>query len=333
MKKFLKLKSFLLLTVLCSVFVSCSDDDNDPDPNMDATNTIVELAQASNDLSTLVAALDRADLVSTLAGDGNFTVLAPTNAAFDAFLADKGFATLEDVPTEVLEQILLGHVIAGNAPLTAGDLTALGAGYANTAAAGIADGTNISLYFDTSSGVTFNGGPSVSSADNFATNGVVHIIDAVIDIPTVVTFVQADPRFETLLSALTELTPDTDFAATLSTANGTAPAPFTVFAPTDEAFAKLDAIPAEDTLTPILQHHVVAGANVRSGDLTPDGTTNATTLEGDDIAISLPGITGTIANVVDGAGNTGIGIVAVDIQAGNGVIHVLDTVLIPNLDN
>ena len=89
----------------------------------------------------------------------------------------------------------------------------------------------------------------------------------------------------------------------------------------------------EDDLVPILQHHVVAGANVRSGDLTPNGDTPATTLEGDAITITLPGTNGNIADVTDGAGNIGIGIDAVDVQAINGVIHVLDTVLIPDTTN
>ena len=158
-------------------------------------------------------------------------------------------------------------------------------------------------------------------------------MDAVIDLPTVVTFATADPNFETLVQALTELTPNTDFVAVLSAQDGAGDDPFTVFAPTNAAFDALPSIPMEDDLVPILQHHVVAGANERSGDLTPNGDTPATTLEGDAITITLPGTNGNIADVTDGAGNTGIGIDAVDVQAINGVIHVLDTVLIPDTTN
>ncbi|MEL6484944.1 MAG: fasciclin domain-containing protein, partial [Bacteroidota bacterium] len=160
-----------------------------------------------------------------------------------------------------------------------------------------------------------------------------HAVDAVIDLPTVVTFATADPNFSTLVQALTELTPNTDFVSVLSAQDGNGDDPFTVFAPTNDAFAALDAIPDEAGLTPILQHHVVAGLNVRSGDLTPNGNTNAPTLEGDEIIITLPGTNGNIADVTDGAGNTGIGIDQVDVQAINGVIHVLDTVLIPDTNN
>jgi uncharacterized surface protein with fasciclin (FAS1) repeats len=141
----------------------------------------------------------------------------------------------------------------------------------------------------------------------------------------------ADPNFSTLVDALTTLTPATDFASILSTQNGTDPAPFTVFAPTNDAFAALPAIPAEDVLTQILLHHVIGGANVRSGDLTPEGDTVAQTLEGDNMTISLPGSSGNIADVTDGADNADIGIIAVDVQAGNGVIHVLNKVMIPTL--
>jgi len=93
----------------------------------------------------------------------------------------------------------------------------------------------------------------------------------------------------------------------------------------------LASIPAEADLIPILQHHVVAGANVRSGDLS-DGAT-ATTLEGDMITINLPGTGDNIADITDGAGNMGIGIDFVDVQAVNGVIHVVDTVLLPDTSN
>ena len=138
-----------------------------------------------------------------------------------------------------------------------------------------------------------------------------------------------------MVEALTTATPATDFVSVLS---GTGP--FTVFAPTSDAFqALLDSNAAwttvddidEALLTSVLQHHVVTPGNVRSGDLT-DGI-SPMTLEGDMITINLPGTGGNIADVTDGAGNTGIGIVVVDVQANNGVIHVLNTVLIPDTTN
>jgi uncharacterized surface protein with fasciclin (FAS1) repeats len=131
------------------------------------------------------------------------------------------------------------------------------------------------------------------------------------------------------------LTPATDFAGILSRTEGgntdMIDPDFTVFAPTNAAFDALASIPEEGLLTQVLLHHVVAGANVRSGDLT-DGIM-AATLEGDDITINLPGTGDNIADVTDGSGETGIGIVAVDVQAGNGVIHVLNQVMIPDTNN
>ncbi|MFC4220570.1 fasciclin domain-containing protein [Flagellimonas marina] len=423
---------------------------------------ITDLALGNENLENLVAALVAADgdLPTALRGDGPFTVLAPTDEAFETFLDG---ASLDDIPTEVLTQVLLNHVIEGE--LYSTDLQSLGAGYTSTLARGVQD-ANISIFFDTSDGVTFNGvssvvtpdvkalngvvhvvdavidlpnivdhavaNPNLTSlvaaltdggnttftdllsneeeeftvfapvndafaaftnpnsndinailsnhvvvgaaafssglmnsyvntaaefdtdenlslyintddgvtlngvsnvaiADIVATNGVIHAVDAVIDLPTVVTFAVADPNFSTLVQALTELTPSTDFVSVLSAQGGAGDDPFTVFAPTNAAFEALAAIPAEDDLIPVLQHHVVAGANVRSGDLS-DGIT-ATTLEGDAITINLPGTGDNIADVTDGAGNTGIGIDAVDVQAINGVIHVLDAVLIPDTTN
>ena len=465
MKTTLNLFKTFLAILAISFTVSCSDDDGN-DPMMEATDPdIVDLAIATDDLSNLVAALQRADLVAALQADGPFTVFAPTNAAFEAFLTANNFASLEDVPVDVLTQVLLNHVVAGE--FTSGSLTTqylsslstAGAGgnnlslYIDTAAGvtinGISDvvtpdidatngvvhivdaviglpnivdhalansnlsalvdaltdggnttfttllsdatteftvfapvndafnsftnpngnalanilsnhvivGTtaissglsnsyvstaatnadqdNLSLYINTDSGVTLNGVSNVAAADIIATNGVIHAVDAVIDIPTVVTFAVADPNFSTLVSALTELTPATDFAGILSRTeggNGDSIDPdFTVFAPTNAAFDELASIPEESVLTQVLLHHVVAGANVRSGDLS-DGIM-AGTLEGDDITINLPGTGDNIADVTDGSGTAGIGIVAVDVQAGNGVIHVLNKVMIPNTNN
>ncbi|WP_242135499.1 fasciclin domain-containing protein [Aestuariivivens marinum] len=292
--------------------------------------TVVDHATANPGFSSLVAALGAADgdLVNVLSGTGPFTVLAPDDTAFTTFLNG---TPLANVPTDALANILLNHVLSG--VTTSSDLTSAGAGYTNTSASG-PDMSNLSLYFNASSNVMFNGVSTVTQADVIASNGIIHAIDAVIDIPTVVTFALADPNFSTLLSALTELTPATDFASILSRTegmNGDGINPnFTVFAPTNAAFDMLSSIPEEATLTNILLHHVVAEANVRSGDLTPNGDTTATSLEGDNITITLPGSGSNTADITDGSGNTDIGVIAVDVQAGNGVIHVVNKVLLPS---
>ncbi|WP_299246761.1 fasciclin domain-containing protein [uncultured Aquimarina sp.] len=256
------------------------------------------------------------------AEDSNLTLLAPDDDAFTA-LGD-----ISGVPVATLEQILLNHVLAGTNVSTALTTT-----YSNTLATYGDTMNNLSIYINTDSGVSFNGISDVSEADIVASNGVIHKVDAVITLPTVVTFATADANFSTLVSALTDLTPMTDFAAILSRTEGGnldgIDPDFTVFAPVNAAFDALAEIPDESGLTPILLHHVIGATNVRSGDLS-DGLVTPGTLEGDALTVSIPGTNGAIANLTDGAGNDDIEIVAVDVQASNGVIHVINKIMVPN---
>ena len=337
--KFFKVLPFFIVVF---ALTSCSDDDdnNNPVQLLNVVDTII----ADADFSTLVTALTAANLVDTVRNSNDITVLAPTNAAFSAFLNDNGFASLDDVPSDVLTNVLLNHVIGSQIPSST--ITSAGSGYTNTNATN-ADGDNLSLYYEfdetaSPAGVYFNGSSLVEQADILGTNGIIHKVNAVIGLPTVVTFATADPTFSTLVTALTTETPATDFAAILSrTATGNTDMidpDFTVFAPTNTAFQDLldsnnawnSLADIDDTLlTNVLLHHVLGGANVRSGDLTPNGNTTATTLLGQDITITLPGTNSNIADVTDGAGNNDIGIVVVDVQANNGVIHVINKVLLP----
>lgn len=318
MKNLKKLLPVILLILI--VFQSCdNNDDNTMEPS-----TVVNLAVDSADLTSLVSALQKADLVNTLNGEGPFTVLAPTNDAFAAFLSANNFNSLDDVPVNVLTKVLLNHVVSGS--LTASDLST---GYANTLATSAASGSAMSLYIDTSNGVKFNGVSSVSSADIIAVNGVVHKVDAVIGLPSVVTFATADPNFSTLVSALTRDDLTTNFVGILSTDSSTSPAPFTVFAPINDAFNKLLAelnLTAlseidEPTLDLTLKTHVVGGANVLDSDLT------------DNLSITTLGSPLT-ANITGGATLTDArnrvsNIIATNVQADNGVIHAINNVVLP----
>ncbi|MDC1320836.1 fasciclin domain-containing protein [Flavobacteriaceae bacterium] len=326
MKNVLKLNKLLFLLTFSFFIISCDNDDND-EPTEQVVLTIVETAAATPELSILVDALTAADgdLLTTLSG-GDFTVLAPTNDAFAGFLSANGFASLDEVPTDVLSNILLNHVITGSVMST--DLASAGSGYTTTNATNM-DGDNLSLYFSTSSGVEFNGQSSVVLADIPATNGIVHVVDAVIGLPTVVTFATTNPTFETLVAALTRDDLSQDFVSILSTTDE--PSPFTVFAPTNDAFASLLSELGVDSLGDIdaatleltLATHVVVEANVRSGDLT--NGMNITTI-GDGLTVSLDAgpqlidLNDRIANII-----------AVDIQAYNGVVHVIDKVVLPQL--
>ena len=312
MKKFL---FFLFLSLSAGVlFTACDNDNNDNDPQ-----SIVDLAQGNADLSILVDALVRADLVSTLEGNGPFTVLAPTNTAFTNLLNTLGANSLDDIPVADLRNILLNHVISGDVRSTA-----LTAGYVTTLAEG-PDNSPISLLVDLSSGVKFNNMAAVTTADVIATNGVVHIIDAVITIPNVVNHALNNPDFSILVEALTRGDLGVDYVGLLS-----GDGPFTVFAPTNDAFVallgelganSLDDIDA-NTLNAVLQYHVVAGANVRSGQLT-DGQ-QVTTFQGGTFTVNL----GDGAKITDGQGRQ-TNIIAVDVQGSNGVVHGIDRVILP----
>ena len=330
MKIISKTLKLLPLFLVVLGLTACSSDDDNGGPTAQTT-TVVDLALATPSLSTLVDALQRADgdLVTLLGGTGPFTVLAPTNDAFTAFLAANNFNSLDDVPTDVLAQILLNHVISGN--VTSTDLTNAGSGYTNTNATG-PDNAFLSLYFDTSNGVVFNGVSTVSTPNVSATNGTVHIVNAVIDRPTVVTFATSNPELSNLVAALQSAdsqNPSPDLIGTLS-GNG----PFTVFAPTNAAFGDLlleldptgntglgDLDPA--TVEAVLGIHVV-GDNVRSSELT-NGT--VPTLNGN-ITIDATNFTITDPNDRE----TNIVTTLVDIQGINGVVHVVGRVILPTLE-
>jgi len=131
-----------------------------------------------NSFSSLLAALERADLVTPfVGGSGNLTVFAPTNDAFSTFLADNGFSSLEEVPVDLLSKVLLNHVVVGTNLST--DLTT---GYISSLAVGSASSEGLSLFINTENGVVINGVASVSESqvDILASNGVVHEVNAVI---------------------------------------------------------------------------------------------------------------------------------------------------------
>lgn len=324
---------------LCSLllFTSCDEDDDfmidddmsvvDPEPETDdvmETNSIIDFVNSNDDYSSLAAAIDAAGLTATLDSDTNFTVFAPDNDAFAAFLSANGFASLDEVPTDLLTQVLLYHVQEGE--IMSSDLST---GYIESMAVYGASEEPLSLYINTSDGVMINGVASVTTADVEVDNGVIHAVDSVIGLPDVTTFATADPTFSILVSALTR-EEDYTYVETLMAMDS--PAPFTVFAPTDDAFAalleeleasSLDDIDAE-TLSAVLTYHVVAEANVRSGDLT-DGM-EVSTLNGDTFTVNL----GDAVTITD-ANDRMSTVIAADVQATNGVIHVIDTVLLPEL--
>ncbi len=196
----------------------------------------------------------------------------------------------------------------------------------------------MSIYINTDNGVTFNGVSSVTAADVVASNGIVHIVDGVIGLPTVVTFALADPNFGILVQALTRPDLTQSFVGLLSIPAGSAPSPFTVFAPINSAFESLLTELGvnslndidEPTLSAVLSYHVIVGTNQVSTTLS-DGMVFTTSLDQ-----AVPGG----GNITFNVGDNGEGIltdnnertsniIAVDVQADNGIIHAIDTVVLP----
>ena len=292
----------LTILVIASLLLSpvvVADDTQDIPTN--AKNTGVH--------DSLVAVLSHAELVSALQADGPFTVFAPTDDAFAAAGIDLStFDTEEENAT--LVDILLYHVVSGEVTASA-----------------VTDGMNAEalngddLSFTVTDGVVMVNDATVTSADVMASNGVIHVIDKVLmppadlgDIPTVA---QGTGIHTSLVAAVTQA----DLVATLQ-----GDGPFTVFAPTDDAFAAagidleaLDTDEGKAALTDILLYHVVAG-EVPSSAVT-DGLV-AAAVNGDDLSFTV----GDSVMVNDAT------VVLADVPASNGVIHVIDKVLMPPAD-
>ncbi len=312
----------LLALIIPFLLLSSCKKETEEEPQKKDPN-IVALAQSVNDLSTLVQAIKAAKLTDALSDEkASFTVFAPTNAAFEAFLKANNFASLGDIPDTTLVKVLQYHVVQGAkaaAALTNGSVPTLL--------------TGSSLDINVDNGVVINDTAKVTVADNKASNGIVHIIDQVLVPPSlkapqqsIVDIVKGNDNFSILLSALTKYP---DVVTSLSGAG-----PFTVFAPDNDAFAAflaeddrfdaLEDIP-EDVLKQVLLYHVIAAAApILSGDLPAEGESPAT-LEGSMIAIKKA--EGAIT--LDGRVNVRTGAGQFDISASNGVIHTIDNVLLP----
>lgn len=307
--------AFMLLSV---VAVGCDKDDEMVTPEPPAEEvTIADIAASDTSFSFLLAAAVRANLDEALAAPGTLTVFAPTNNAF----RNAGFATIDAINTAdpiFLATVLEYHILGS-------EVTAAQVPAGPNAPVATLGGTEL---FATrgASGVFINGVP-VATADVQASNGVVHVIERVLLPPSgnIVETAIANPSFSYLVAAvLRASTGSTDVAGVLS-----GDGPLTVFAPVNEAFiaagfATIDDINATDpdVLTAILTYHVV-GARVFSSDLS-NGQEPAT-VNGGTVTITL----GEGASVQGNSNAEPANIVGTDIVTTNGVIHVIDQVLLP----
>ena len=273
------------------------------------TNTVFDIIANSDVHTTLEAAIVAAGLDGTLSSDGPFTVFAPTDDAFSV-IPENVLETLLEDPTGDLTQILLNHVVSGTAMST--DLS---------------DGMMVEtlqggeVMVSITDGMVMIGNANVIVADINADNGVVHVIDAILqpEVPT-------NTVFDIIANSEVHATLETAIVAAGLDGTLASEGPFTVFAPTDDAFSLvpaniLETLLADPTglLTQILLNHVVSGTAL-STDLS-DGMM-IETLQGSEVMVSITDGVVMIDNAT---------VIIADIIADNGVVHVIDAILQPEM--
>jgi len=277
-------------------------------------NPITSVAEKTKDLSTLVTLLKSAGLVKTLSGKGPFTVFAPGNAAFKALPASLVQYLLHD--KDSLTKVLEYHVAAGNVRSTA---------LKNGQKIKTLEGADVNVTITKKGNVTtvMIDKATVTTANVNATNGVVHIINKVLippgfSVPTIPELAKAE-GLNTLVAAVAKA--GDRLGSVLSNKNKK----FTVFAPTDDAFNKLpkgvlnELLKPENikALTKVLEYHVVSGevaaADLKNGE-------QVKTLETQNVTVTISGSTVSIDKAK---------VIKADVYAGNGIVHVIDAVMLP----
>jgi len=280
---------------------------------LNAQTTVVDVVVGSEDHTLLEAAVLEADLAGALSGDGPFTVFAPTDAAFTALVTALNITADDLLAMDNLGDILQYHVLSG--AVMSSDLD-------DTQTVAMLNGDDATIDF-MNGVVTINGAAMVTTANIMADNGVVHVIDAVLLPPaetTTVVDVIVNSEDHTLLEAAVGAA---DLVGALS-----GEGPFTVFAPTDAAITALvtalditaDDLLAMEDLGDILTYHVLSGT-VLSTDLAP--TQTVTMLNGDDATVTSMGGTVMINDAT---------VTVADITTDNGVVHVIDAVILPPVE-
>ncbi|MBK8172466.1 MAG: fasciclin domain-containing protein [Sandaracinaceae bacterium] len=313
--------SRVALLMAVAALAACSDDpppagndagvdanvlvDGGADAGGDASTaqSIAAIASANPDFSMLVAAATRASLVTLLDSPGNYTVFAPTNAAFTA--SGITMEMINTMPTAQLTGILSYHALDSVVPSTA-----ITAGPVDTL-------STFSIILGTTGGVTINGGNSVAgganvvTADIAASNGIIHVIDRVLMPPTVADLARY-AGLTSLHDAVVAAALDDELSAT---------GPFTVFAPTNAAFAELSAVPTGEALVNVLLYHVVSGS-VASSAVPAKAASLSMNQYGDPLTL--------LFNTASGVSiNGSVNVVIADVHATNGIVHVVDEVLLP----
>ncbi len=309
---------YVVLIGIMSIAFSCREEETPM--NMEPeSQTIVDVAAANDDFSTLVSAVVEADLVETLSGQGPFTVFAPNNDAFSRFLGENSLTAEQLLAAENLASILTYHVVAGEVPSSA-----VQPGPVNSVA-----GSDFYVSVAPDNSIWINGNTQIIATDIDASNGIIHVLDNVIIAPNnniaeiaIGAAEASEPQFTQLVAALVR-------AELVDAVSGGTEDNLTVFAPTDSAFEDLydalgvtgvNEIPVA-TLQAVLSYHVVP-ARAFSQDLRQDAEL-PTLLEGQTLNVDLANLQINDAGLIASSLN---------IHATNGVIHAIDRVMLPDAD-
>ncbi|WP_308992460.1 fasciclin domain-containing protein [Mariniflexile litorale] len=325
------IKSLILLITFFTLATSC-ENDNDPPIH---TNTIARLLSNGSKVKLFTKALDRVHFLDDLHGTKKYTVFAPDDDAFEDFLEENDYDEIDDIPKSELKKIILNHIIPTK-EISMDDLLDMDKEYVESSA-----GYSLFIEVDVDE-ISINRTTKLDDEvlDVEASNGIIHLVNNVINTPTIATFLELDTQFSSLYKGLTTATPNTDFITSLKSleTDDASDAPFTVFAPNNEAIEtfletndnwdKIEDID-ESTLSPILKHHIITTKAISKKTLT-DGLQSAKSLEGDNLVFTKLNDKITIK---DGSGNESIKILIFDIKTRNGIIHCIESVLIPNTEN
>lgn len=311
MQKKFYIPFIVLLLAFAASITSCTKDDPEPD----TTPNIMSVLKQDTEFSTLVQVIEKAGLDSTLSAAGAYTIFAPTNAAFSELFSSLGI-TLDDLNPEKLKGMLLYHAISGK-----NTSTQLASGYVPslTKAAGSIPS---SLFLKVDNGVMINNVATVTQANiNAEKNGIIHKINKVLLEPTLADLVANNPNFSLLFEAAVKVGLNTELQ------NGNS---ITLFAPTNAAmqaalaangFATVNDVPTA-VLTNILQTHAL-GKKLAAADIT--ATSTQTTINAKTLTITKTGTEITI----DSQNTVGSKVTTADIGGTNGIIHIIDKVLLP----
>lgn len=344
---------FTSLLVLFFVTISCDvEDDNskliplEPGTGVENPVTITQIIIANPELTVLESLLRRIEAAASTGADrlltnlntpGNSTVFAPTDSAFEAFFLANNITNVDNLDIAVVTSLVLNHVVAGE--FLSNNLSS---GYVSTLSTrGVGDNqVNLSMYVNTTDGVLLNGATRVVTPDVDANNGVIHIVDSVINLPSVASLITSNPDFSSLTQAVMHA--DTDATTpVVADALSNLEVSLTVFAPSNAAFTSLlqeldptatsiQSVPSSQ-VAKILTLHVVS-TNVNTAPISSNLFVDRTSMNLQTLLMGTAGrinFNGNTLTITDPRMRDSKIIPVLDIQGVNGVVHTLDKVLLP----